>query len=101
MDKNKEIQPTENRIMKQGIYVIRDKKSTYHLPFTLGADVLAIRSCQQALKNQELQMSQYPEDFALYKIGDYDDEKAKITAYEQPEKLVEMEVLKTKIEPRV
>ena len=63
------------------IFVIKDEKSgAYYDPFTMGNTVDAQRTFMQAMKTEKSMISQYPEDFNLYNIGEYDELKGMITA---------------------
>lgn len=57
------------------IFVIKDEKSgTHYDPFTMGNTIDAQRTFMQAMKNEKSMISQYPEDFNLYFLGEYDEE---------------------------
>jgi hypothetical protein len=61
------------------IYAIYDLKAeAYGRPFFLEADGLAIRSFAEATLNPQTEISKYPEDFRLFKMGTYDDSNGNI-----------------------
>jgi hypothetical protein len=60
--------------MSLGIYVIRDKKAhAYMQPVTTRNDGTAIRMIQSSLQKGDTDLAKYPEDFALYRIGEFDE----------------------------
>ncbi|QXN75069.1 nonstructural protein [Microvirus mar19] len=65
--------------MKLGIYVMNDKRSTYMTPSFDFNDACAIRNFEHALDNDQSLMFTHPEDFSIYKIGDYDNVSGVIT----------------------
>lgn len=61
--------------MIKGIYSLFDKKSKlYGNTFTEINDGTAIRQITQALQQEGSVIAQYPNDYALYKISQWDDE---------------------------
>lgn len=78
--------------MKQIIVAVRDKKAeSYGRPFVSPTAGMAIRSfsdeCQRQAEDNP--MYKHPSDFALYKIADYEDETAMVSALPSPELLIE------------
>lgn len=58
------------------VFSVRDSKAAaYALPFFLPRAEVAIRSFKDAVGNPEHDMSRHPEDYTLFVIGEYDDEK--------------------------
>lgn len=56
------------------IFVIKDEKSGAHYdPFTMSNTIDAQRAFMQGMKSEKSIISQYPEDFNLYYIGDFDE----------------------------
>jgi hypothetical protein len=56
------------------IFCIKDEKSgQYYDPFTMGNTIDAQRTFMQAMKAEKSMISQYPEDFNLYLVGEYDE----------------------------
>lgn len=64
--------------MIRSIYCIRDLKVGYLTPMVDVNDQTAIRNFGVATQHQESMMFAHPEDFELYKIGEFDDENAVI-----------------------
>ena len=60
--------------MKINLYAVRDTKSmTFGRPFLLQNDEMAMRSFMSAVTGADEPMSEYPDDYTLYRIGEYDD----------------------------
>lgn len=58
--------------MQTKIFALKDTKiGQYHNPFVQASEVTAIRGLEQALKNPDNQIAQYPSDFDLYEIGEF------------------------------
>lgn len=71
--------------MKLNVYTIKDiKAETFGNPFYSANDNTAKRSLEQASKDPNTTISQYPEDFVLYKLGQWDDETATISTLDTP-----------------
>ena len=65
------------------IYAIYDEKlEAYNRPFFLISDGVAIRAFQDEINNKESELSKHPEDYDLYKIGEYNEETGNITPNE-------------------
>ena len=74
------------------IYVIRDSKAQ-----TCGTNLMvfrndgeAIRSVQQAMGNQETMLSKFPEDYALFSLGNYEEETGSIQLEEQKRHIIDV-----------
>lgn len=68
--------------MKQNVYTIKDAKSgTFATPFFSINDATATRSFQQAANDQNTTINQFPEDYALYKLGEFNDESAEFISH--------------------
>jgi len=62
------------------IFAIKDEKAAaYYDPFTMGNTIDAQRTFMQAMKAEKSMISQYPDDFNLYLIGEYDEMTGLIT----------------------
>lgn len=68
--------------MKYSMYVIKDIKATAMTPTIDQNDQTAIRNFKFAMNNSDSIMNFSPKDFALYRIGVFDNEKAEITGYD-------------------
>ena len=68
--------------MKLSIYTIHDSAAQAYLaPFFLHNDGLAIRAFQDNVNStEENNISKHPEQFAMFKIGEMDDQTGVITA---------------------
>lgn len=53
--------------------VYDDKAGAFMSPFVLPAIGLAVREFQSAVNNPQSNISKYPADFKLYKLGTFDD----------------------------
>lgn len=66
--------------MKINMYVIFDKAAKmYNKPFYLLNEQIALRSAVDLLSTPGTDIYNNPEDFAMFKLGEYDDENATIT----------------------
>lgn len=64
--------------MKNNIYSVFDSKAqAYGQPFHAPNDAVALRMFGGAVNDPGTQLNQYPEDFALYCLGAWDDQDAK------------------------
>ena len=75
--------------MKLHIYSIHDSAAQAYInPFFLHNDGLAIRAFQDNVNSKdESNISKHPEQFALFKLGEYDDSKGVIKAFDNPQHL--------------
>lgn len=66
--------------MKLNVYSIYDSAAkAYATPFFMQNDGLAIRAFQSNVNSKEdNNISKYPDQFTLFKIGEYNDENAEI-----------------------
>ena len=56
-------------------YVIFDLKAKlYNAPFFLLNDQVALRTAQQLVEDPKSEVFHHPEDYAMFKIGSYDDQ---------------------------
>lgn len=67
------------------IFSILDVKAKAYLQpvFFANRDV-AIRSCQSMLKSKDNQFVEYPEDYSLYELGEFDSMTGVIIAHSVP-----------------
>jgi hypothetical protein len=64
------------------IFAILDQKAEAFLqPFFAATTALAFRNCNKACRNPESPFAQFPTDFTLYCIGEFDDESGALTPY--------------------
>ena len=65
------------------MYVIHDSKANkYNAPFFLLNDNVALRMFSDILRDPSTDIYHHPTDFALFKIGDYDDGNAELNTIE-------------------
>lgn len=61
------------------IYAVYDKKGCFYMPpFTVENKIIAIRGLEQEVNTSGSVLNRYPEDFALYFLGEFDNKKGKI-----------------------
>nr|WAE43819.1 MAG: nonstructural protein [Microviridae sp.] len=71
--------------MFTNIYAIRDKRmQVFRTPFIENHDVLAIRSLTMAMHDPNLAVTAFPEDFALYEMGTFNDQTGVIVSFPEP-----------------
>jgi len=64
--------------MNQKIFTIFDSKAhAYLLPFFLPEQDMAMRTFLDCVNDDNHQFGKHPEDYTLFNIGSWDDEKAK------------------------
>lgn len=60
--------------MNKFLYSVYDKATAlYSNPFTCLRDAEATRAFQDLMQDPQAIQSRYPEDFALYRLGNFDD----------------------------
>lgn len=73
--------------MITGIYAIKDAKSTF-MPCTVDVnDATAIRNFENAVRQVNSILCSHPNDFALFKLGEYDNESGVISPLFPPKLL--------------
>lgn len=81
--------------MQLKIYSIRDSKSEiFNLPFYKHTHGEAERDFSQISNDPKSSIYQYPEDYDLYFVGEYDDNSGKITPLDSPQHIVKAVQLK-------
>jgi hypothetical protein len=74
--------------MKMKVFSVIDLKAqTYMPPFFMHNEKLAERAFGDAANNGEHMFCAHPEDYALYCLGEWDDETGKMENYDTPESL--------------
>lgn len=69
--------------MIQKIYLIYDAKAeAYFPPFFLHNEGLAIRTFSQCVNSGSHPIGKNPEDFTLFEVGDFDDNKGTFKIYD-------------------
>lgn len=66
--------------MKYGIYVIKDSKVAFDVPFCDTNDQSAVRGFTFAINRPDQMMNANPNDYFLFKVGEFDNENGKIKA---------------------
>lgn len=61
-----------------GVYVMRDSRTSYMMPTFDQTDMAAMRNFEAACMRPDSLLHTHPQDFALYRIGDYDNETGRI-----------------------
>lgn len=80
--------------MKMNIYSLKDKKGSFVNPYVMQNTEQAIRDVKTAVnENTASILSKYPEDFDLYKMGDFDTETGEITS--KVEMIINLKELKS------
>lgn len=68
-------------MQKLCIFTIFDKKAVaYNQPFYYHQKGQAIRALQDNVAQVDSPISKHPEDYALYKIGEFDDQSGEISS---------------------
>lgn len=70
------------------MYVIRDSKATFDLPFTQHTHGEAERTFRQMANDKQSKIMHSPEDYDLYYLGDYNQETGTITALSSPQHML-------------
>lgn len=75
--------------MQLKIFSIRDSKSeVFNTPFYKKTHGEAERDFRSVVNDEKSTLNKYPEDFDLYYIGEYDDNKGLITPLDTPQHVV-------------
>jgi hypothetical protein len=70
------------------VYTVYDSKAEAFLqPFFSQSKGVAIRSFQEAVRDEKSNISKYPEDFTLFELGEYDDANSKFNLHNTPQSL--------------
>lgn len=66
--------------MKLNVYSVHDRKAAvFARPFIAPNDGMALRSYAAAKMDPTTELSKFPEDFALYRLGSFDDESGELS----------------------
>lgn len=75
--------------MKLKMFTIRDSKAEiFNTPFYAHTHGEAERQFQRLAKDQTSMLSQFPEDYDLYHVGEYDDQTGKIETHDSPQHMI-------------
>jgi len=87
--------------MKQKAFSVRDSKAEiYHLPFFSNTTADAERSFSATVNNSQTTIHQFPEDFDLWMIGEYDQELGLMIPLKTPIHLLKASAVKKQDSPR-
>lgn len=80
--------------MKTKLFTIKDKKSEFSAIYEMPNEGAAVRDFGQnvmrpAPEGRVNMMHDYPEDYCLVVLGEYEHETGKITAYDEPKVIAE------------
>lgn len=64
--------------MKHNVYTMKDLKSCYMQPFVDVNDNVARRNFAAAINRKDTVMNFSPEDYILFRIGEYDDQTGEL-----------------------
>lgn len=86
--------------MIQKIFTVYDSKiESYQSPFTANHKGYALRDFERVANDKSTQIGQYPSDFTLFEIGEYDTQTGKITTHDAKISLgIALEFVKSKQE---
>ncbi len=71
--------------MKLMIYTVYDKKAQiYHPPYYCHNVGHATRMFKTMFQQKESVINQYPEDFQVFELGEFNDSTGKMIGYQQP-----------------
>lgn len=71
--------------MIKKLYAVKDVKSgLFNAPIMFVTKGEAIRSFSMAANDKQTTVGKWAQDFALYELGEYNEESAKITSYDTP-----------------
>ena len=65
--------------MITGLYAIKDAKSTFMSCTVDVNDATAIRNFEHAVRQRDSILASHPNDFALFKVGEYDNESGVVS----------------------
>lgn len=73
---------------KSMVYSVFDSKvKFFHFPMFMRNRGEAMRSWEQEANNEKSQVCAHPHDFALFELGEFDDQTGQITFHSVPESL--------------
>ena len=81
--------------MKLQIFSLYDEKAkSYNTPQYMGHKGEGIRALQTTLEQKDSMLGKYPEDYSLYKLGDFETTTGEITGLTPPELVIRASELK-------
>jgi len=86
--------------MKTKMYTVLDTKAVAFLsPWFASTHALAFRNCEKACRNPESPFRQFPADFNLFCIGEFDDELGVVVPYSLVENLGNFVQFQPQVDP--
>ena len=71
------------------LFAVRDSKAGFYgVPFSKRSRGEAERDFVSLRRDQQTKVAQFPEDYDLFEVGEYDELSGKITAYETPKHMM-------------
>lgn len=71
--------------MKTGAFSIYDAKAEYYSPpFFYKTNGMAIRAFTELVNDQNSSVSKHPDDYRMFRVGDFDDDTAQLTSEKAP-----------------
>lgn len=87
--------------MKLQIFSIHDSKAAAFLrPFCLPSDAHAIREVSEVVQNTSSTFSDYPEDFTLFNVGEFDELTGEVSPRLIHKSLGNLQVLRAELKNR-
>lgn len=84
--------------MKVKMYSLRDQQlGIYHAPMFLLSETIAIRTLYMAMADKNSQLVHFSENFALYELGEFDDQSGIVSMLETPKMIVSAKTILEKI----
>jgi len=86
--------------MLKKIFSVRDiKVSVYNIPFHSDSEIQAVRTIHAAMAQQpDMLISQFPQDYELFQLGEFEDVTGKITSLDTPKFIINLVAIKTQVE---
>lgn len=82
--------------MLHKMYSVRDSKGEiFHPPFYQKTHGEAERTFNKLVHDDKSMIAQYPDDFDLYYLGEYDDQSGKISSLNTPQHITKAVMLKS------
>lgn len=75
--------------MKFGVYCVRDVKAGFQTPAVQVNDAVAVRGFVSAVLNSDSVLFTHAQDFALYKLGDFDADNGRLIPLDLPVELMQ------------
>lgn len=74
--------------MKKSVYAIYDAAAmVYSIPFFYDLETQAMRAFEASMLSPDSHVSMFPQDFALYKLGAFDQGNGELIPLQEPERI--------------